>query len=551
MSGRDRPVQATDAEISSAPAVPMAGGVSWVLFSDGGIVARQRLPCVRCHRYEGVSPGPCVQWKCSWKMSEGSINRIRSRNHGGGRRSVSVLEAIQETLSRVHRSNRVLNAFSHVADVSALSAADKMDRQVPAHDAKSAPLAGVPFAVGDLDECRGMPTRYGSNLHQHARPSALEGPMVHRLRAAGAIPIGKTAVSEFGWGPVARTATGAVARNPWRWTRSPGGGGGGAAAAVAAGLVPFAIGSHWCGGIRISAAHCGVVGFKPSQGLIPLSGLCTPGSYGGDLHCAGLLTTSVADAALLLELVAGPYPYDRASSVHHPQPYVDQVSQPTPPRVRLGWLSDPIRSQEDSETSTLSRAAATQVAAVFGARMMMVELALGDTDALMTPATVGLATMLEAAGSAYHSLEECGPDVRAVVATVIDAKAGVSGLLARLAHAEQCRMRLQIRTTEVFERVDVLLTVAAPDAAPAVVDDGADGLGQGLGVESRDVLANACWLPAVSVPVGFSSAGLPVGLQVIGRYGQDSTVLAVARVVEQVCAHRPMRHEMTIEQGIR
>ncbi|MGW4843081.1 amidase [Nocardia brasiliensis] len=474
--------------------------------------------------------------------SKGSVNRIRSRNYRSGRRSVSALEAIQETLSRVHRIDRILNAFSHVADVGALSAADKMDRQVP-YGAKPAPLAGVPFAVSDLDDCLGMPSRYGSKLFQDARPSGVEGPMVRRLRAAGAIPIGKTAVSEFGWGPMARTATGALARNPWLWTRSPGGGGGGAAAAVAAGLVPFSIGSHWGGGIRIAAAHCGVVGFKPSQGLIPSSGLCTPGSYGGDLHCAGLLTTTVADAALLLEQVAGPYPYDRVSSAHRPEAYVARVSQPGPPAVRLGWLSDPIRPQEDSETSRLAHEIATQVAAVCGVRMTAVELTLDDIDALMLPVRVGLAAMFEAAGPGSRGLGECGPDVRSVVAKVLDEQSGVAGLLARLAFAEQCRTRLQIRVMDLFERLDVLLTVSAPDAEPAVVDD---DVAQSVGVESRDIMVNACWLPAVSVPIGFSSAGLPVGLQVIGRYGQDSTVLAVARMVEQVCAPR---RAMMIGQG--
>ncbi|WP_433574725.1 amidase [Nocardia brasiliensis] len=480
------------------------------------------------------------------EMQKSPVNRIRARNYRNGRRRVSALEAIQETLSRVHRIDRVLHAFSHVADVSALSAADRMDRQVP-YGAKPAPLAGVPFAVGDLDECLGMPSRYGSVLYREARPSSADGPMVRRLRAAGAIPIGKTAVSEFGWGPVARTAAGVAARNPWLWTRSPGGGGGGAAAAVAAGLVPFAIGSHWCGGIRIAAAHCGVVGFKPSQGLIPSSGLRTPGNYGGDLQCAGLLTTSVTDAALLLEIVAGPHPYDRASLAHRPAPYLEYVSQPVLPSVRIGWWSEPSRPDGDTDTSALARETATQVAAMFGVPLVVVELALEDTDALLMPARVGLAAMLETTGSIHGSLGQCGADVRAVVADVLDERAGTVGLLARLAAAEQCRTQLQIRAMDAFERVDVLLTLATPDTPPAVEDEGVtDGLGEDLGVESCDVLANACWLPAAAVPIGFSAAGLPVGLQVIGRFGEDSAVLSVARALERVCAQRQARRELMI-----
>ncbi|WP_280395500.1 amidase [Nocardia brasiliensis] len=462
----------------------------------------------------------------------GSVDRIRLWTHAPYRRRVSALEVVQEALTSIHRVNSALHAFTHVDDVGALSCANRMDRHTP-HGAKPLPLARVPFAVADLDDCLGMPSRYGSALYREVRPSAVESIVVRRLRAAGAIPIGKTAVSEFGWGPVACTDSGAVTRNPWIRTRSPGGDGG-AAAAVAAGLVPFAVGSEWRGSIRTSAAHCGLVGFKPSHGLIPSSGMRTPGNYGGDLHSVGLLTASVADSALILELVAGPDPADRGSSAHFPQPYVEQLTRPIPSTTRIGWLADLGYPQADTEM--FAHEVAGRIAAAVGTRLMVVRLVLDDLKALTAPAQLGLSAMLAATGLIPRCLQECGPEVRAVVADVVDERAGAPGLLSRLADAAECRAQWQIRVMDLFSRVDVLLIMSAPGVASCTAADLLGEVGNRPDLVSCEILANACWLPAASVPIGFSSMGLPVGLQVIARYGQDSTVLSVARLVEQACS---------------
>ncbi|MFB8281120.1 amidase [Nocardia colli] len=475
------------------------------------------------------------------KIPPGSVHRIRSRTYRTYQRRVAAQEVIQETLTGILRVNNTVHAFSYVDAVGALSYANKMDRHTP-HGAKPLPLIGVPFAVADLDDCLGMPSRYGSPLYQDVRPSAVDSPVVRRLRAAGAIPVGKTAVSEFGWGQEARTDAGAVTRNPWHCTRSPGGGSGGAAVAVAAGLVPFAIGSHWHDGIRVGAAHCGLVGFKPSQGLVPSSGQRTPGNYGGNLQCVGILTTSVADAALVLESVAGPASYDRESLAHLAEPYVEQLRRPVPPAMRIGWLSGLGGSLVDLETRMFAHEVAGRVAAAIGGPLEVVRPDLDDLGPLTVLAQVGLAATLAAAGLLPRALRECEPDVRAAIAGVVDPGDGVPGLLSRLARADQCRAQVQTCVMDVFERSDVLLTMYVSGAAPA-----ADYLSQGVTGEvdpqPRDLLANACWLPAASVPIGFSAAGLPIGLQIIARYGQDSTVLSVARVVEQVCSRWWDQHE--------
>src|SRR5205823_11644205 len=170
------------------------------------------------------------------------------------------------------------------------------------------PLAGVPFGVKDLEDCAGLPTSHGSLLYKGRPPVAADSIHVGRLRAAGAVPVGKTAAPEFG--AIAYTSTPAwgTTRNPWNLERTPGGSSGGSAAAVAAGLVPFCTASDGGGSTRIPASFTGLFGMKPSYGRIP-----HPRAALSQTTCVGALTTTVADAARHLDVAAGPDDRDRAS----------------------------------------------------------------------------------------------------------------------------------------------------------------------------------------------------------------------------------------------
>src|SRR4029078_7474811 len=217
---------------------------------------------------------------------------------------VKAIEVLAEARSLVERSHAGLVAFVHLDWELAEQEARRIDAQVERGDPVG-PLAGVPFGVKDLDDCAGMPTSHGSLIFKGSDPQTLDSPHVARLRAAGAIPIGKTAPSEFGMDSATMSRAWGITRNPWNLERTPGGSSGGSAAAVAAGMVPFATSSDLGGSTRTPAAFTNLVGLKPSQGRIPQN----PSTPDRGMH--GVVTRTVADPARCLDVMAGPWPLDR------------------------------------------------------------------------------------------------------------------------------------------------------------------------------------------------------------------------------------------------
>ena len=187
------------------------------------------------------------------------------------RGELKATEVLDECLAAIDKHNPELNAFVHLDVEAARAAAQRIDADVAA-GRDPGPLAGVPFGVKDLEDCAGMPTSHGSLLYKDRGPVADDSVHVARLRAAGAVPIGKTAAPEFGATCFTSTKAWGTTRNPWSPDRTPGGSSGGSAAAVAAGMVPFATASDGGGSTRIPGAFSGLVGFKPSYGRIPHPG---------------------------------------------------------------------------------------------------------------------------------------------------------------------------------------------------------------------------------------------------------------------------------------
>ena len=209
-------------------------------------------------------------------------------------------EVLDECLAGVAEGNDALNAFVHLDEGLARAAAEAVDAAVARGD-DPGPFAGVPIGVKDLEDCAGMPTSHGSLIYKGRAPVVADSVHLARLRAAGAVPIGKTAAPEFGTLNFTKTKAWGITRNPWSLDRTPGGSSGGTAAAVAAGLIPCGTASDGGGSTRIPAAFSGLVGMKPSHGRIP-----HPGPSVGQTSVFGLLTTTVADSARHLDVTAGP-----------------------------------------------------------------------------------------------------------------------------------------------------------------------------------------------------------------------------------------------------
>jgi aspartyl-tRNA(Asn)/glutamyl-tRNA(Gln) amidotransferase subunit A len=396
----------------------------------------------------------------------------------------------------------------------------------------------VPVAVKDLVFTGGLRTTFGSRLYADFVPDD-DDIAVARLRAAGAIIIGKTNAAEFGYGGVGHNPLFPTTRNPWDTTLTPGGSSAGSAAAVAAGVCPLAVGSDGGGSVRLPAAFTGIVGIKASMGRVPLWPGCRdprfPGASGWEsIEHIGPLARSVADAALMLSVMSGPDERDRWSL---PDDGLDWRSAARP-RERLGlriaycqnWGALPV----DGEVGTIVMAA---VSVFTDADCVVDEIAdpLGDViDCYRT--IVALETDIPGlARLAAGRKRELSPAVAALLDTVPDGRAAMTALVQRKHIAETL--------AGLMSRYDLLLTPTVPVAAFAL-----DRNGPGM-IDGRPV-ADDAWTPALfpfnltghpaaSVPAGWTASGLPVGLQIVGRHLADADVVTAAATFE---AMRPWRH---------
>ncbi len=450
----------------------------------------------------------------------------------GGR--LGAVELLEECLARIERLDPALNAFTHLDPDGARRAAEHVDRTIAAGRADElGPLAGVPFAVKDLEDCAGMPTGHGSLLYQGGPPVEADSEHVARLRRAGAIPVGKTAAPEFGTLQYTRSRATGTTRNPWDTSRTPGGSSGGSAAAVASGMLPFATASDGGGSTRIPASFSGLVGLKPSHGRIP-----HPDADPSQTACYGALVTTVRDAARHLDVAAGPHDTDRLSLPPSGHRYEELIDTLPLDGLRIGWSADLGFAPVDPEVRELAAAAATELCAAAGLDLIDVDVEL--TDPVATWLSAGAVSSWLAIDAHRHwpdRADEMTPLVAADLRSSEDrpTRTLVTGLRRRL--------RLQEDMARLFERVDVLMTPTtavvafAAEGPPPSVIDGVE-VNPAMSVPFT-MLANLCWNPAISVPAGTSSEGLPVGLQVMGRRHHDEVPLRLARVLETA---RPWPH---------
>lgn len=454
-------------------------------------------------------------------------------------REMSARESVEGALARIAAADGALRAFCCLRPAeAALAEADAVDAAIARGEAVG-PLAGVPVAIKDLICTADLPTTFGSPLYDGFRPEEDDIAVV-RLRRAGAIVVGKTNCSEFGYGPVGHNPLFPTTRNPWDLALTPGGSSAGSAVAVAAGMVPLALGSDGGGSIRIPAALTGLVGFKASWGRVPLWPGCRderyPGASGWEaLEHVGPMARTVRDCALAMSVLAGPSPLDRHSL---PDEGLDWLALDTggeaPCRIAFGA---PDGAPLDPEVAAICAAAADTLCRALGAEL---HIAMPDTGPVQDVFDAIVAMETDRSGL-RRMAAETGYRFGGALADVLDrpwtAEAFTAAILGR--------KRIVNRTARFMAGFDLFLTptVAVP-AFPADRDAPADIGGKTAGHTDWtrfSALANLTGCPAISVPVGLTAAGLPVGLQLMGRHLADLRCLRAAFVLERQLGLAPLR----------
>lgn len=439
-------------------------------------------------------------------------------------RRISARDVMQRSLDRIDRTNGELLGFWRTDEEKALQAAAEVDRAI-ADGRDPGPLAGVPFGVKDLEHCLGFPTSFGSNFYKDAQPSKRDSVHVSRLRNAGAIPIGKTATSEFGMDTVTATKAWGVTRNPWNVELTPGGSSGGSAAAVSAGMVPFATASDGGGSTRAPAAFTGLVGHKPSNGRIPLE---TQSLF----SALGALTTTVADTARYLDIVSGPHPRDRMTLPRPEGSFERSIEVLDVAGLRAAWTPDYGYGVMDPETVEIAEAAAKKLVAVARLTSTPVELRLDNIRRIWRDQNgARLWSRLALEGYLPSRLEELSDLPKRSI------QGGHEMDIEGLFESERVLAKMNADVAEFFENVEVLLSPVVACAAFAAEGPAPSEIGgrdaSDTGAEPIGFVANACWLPAISIPAGITKTGLPVGLMITARAQRDDVVLRLARLFEQ------------------
>jgi aspartyl-tRNA(Asn)/glutamyl-tRNA(Gln) amidotransferase subunit A len=426
--------------------------------------------------------------------------------------ALSPVAVTRQALDRIGAFDRTLNSFITVCADESLAQAATAERELAGgHD--KGPLHGAPVAVKDLIDVAGVPTTYASRADSPRRPST-DAVLVRGLRAAGAVILGKTNLLEYAYGAVHPDF--GQTNNPWDAKRTSGGSSGGSAAAVAAGFCFAAVGTDTGGSIRIPASYCGIVGLKPTYGLVDLEGVQ---ALSWSLDHAGPLARSCADAGLLLEAMSG-----RSCRVA-PAPLAG---------LRLGVMTHPGAERYLQPAVVEAMERVTERLTAGGA------LVRGVSVADLELAADALLTILSPEASVVHQRRIAEQPQGFGEATRQQIEAGFAVPATAYVRAQQLRRALVARFRTLFSEVDALLSPAVPWEAPA--EDPALNDEAGAGEMLYSGVYNLVGLPAASVPCGLSSAGMPMGLQIVGPWRADARVLSIGAAVEGLAApvHPPL-----------
>jgi aspartyl-tRNA(Asn)/glutamyl-tRNA(Gln) amidotransferase subunit A len=449
-------------------------------------------------------------------------------------KAISPVALVDAVLRRIEALQPTVNAFITVTAAEAREAARRAEATVMA-GGELGPFHGVPFSVKDLLFTQGVRTTMGSLIFADQVPAEDAVP-VRRLREAGAILIGKTTTPEFGHKPLTDSPLFGATRNPWNLSRTAGGSSGGAAAAVASGQGPLALGTDGGGSIRIPAACCGIVGLKPTLGRVPhvhQADLFSTTSY------IGPMARSVAEVAACFDVIVG---FDPADPYSRPEP-LDDARGIEVRGLRLGWLPRVGNRLVDPEVLASCEAAVRHLESR-GARVEPVaEDFAALEDAFLVVLQGGLAARVGPHMAKFG--DKVAPSLRETV------EGGARWSAVDWARALGQRTALHRRVHALFQRFDVLLSPTLARPALAVHHDPFEPIP--IGGETAGSIRGA-WYPylwpfnlsghpAVSLPCGWSSDGLPIGLQIIGPWYADRRVLALAEHLER---ERPCARSMPL-----
>jgi aspartyl-tRNA(Asn)/glutamyl-tRNA(Gln) amidotransferase subunit A len=454
---------------------------------------------------------------------------VQSLGRAIAARKVSPVEATRACLDRIERFDGRIHAFITLDAEGALAAARALEAELAA-GRRRGPLHGVPLAYKDLCHVPGLPTSCGTKTREYFTPP-IECTATARLREAGAITLGKLNMTELAMGPFGDNAHHGDVQNPWKPGYCAGGSSSGSAAAVAAGFALATLGSDTGGSIRLPAACCGVVGLKPTYGRVSRAG-AMPLSWSMD-HL-GPLTRTVADTALLLEIVAGQDPHDGTSSPRG-VPYYQRMLESPVAGLRVGVPENYYFDGIDAEMDAAVRAA-TDVLAGLG--VLVTPLRVPDPRALTDIGNV--ISRSESAALHTRLARERPHELQPAVRARLEVGFRIS------AHDYLQALRLRSRLTrefiaEVFAEVDALVVPVIPEPAPALEaakSGSVDDVVARMGRFSRLTRPfNALGLPALTVPCGFSADRRPLALQIVGRAFDEATTLRLGHAYQQASGH--------------
>ena len=454
--------------------------------------------------------------------------RIRSR-------TLTSTELVQACLQRIETYNPKLNAFITVMKAEALASARQMDAEQAAGRLRG-PLHGIPIAVKDNIDTAGIRTTAASALFDDRVPEK-DAEVTARLKNAGAVLVGKTNLNEFALGGTSATSYYGPVRNPWALDRNPGGSSGGSGAAVAADLCTAALGTDTTGSIRIPASNCGIVGLKPTYGLVSIRGII-PLTY--SLDSCGPMTKTVEDAALLLNVLDGFDKLDIGSVEHTREDYLAGSKQPVSD-LRIGIPRAPFFDLLDPDIAK----------AVEDAIRTIAKLVKNVKDVTLPPIN-NIAMALGGELYAYHEQYY----VKYPSRYQLRARQILRGR-ANLKAADYVRARWEMelirrKIDDAFSDFD-LVVLPTRRQPPRTVDEA-------LKLDESDTprnpesdsngYFNVCGIPAISIPCGFTRGGLPIGLEIAGPHFSESKILALAQAYERATDWRRHKPNLTPETPV-
>ena len=474
------------------------------------------------------------------------MGAIRELHQQLVRKERSAVEITTETLEKIQNLEPQLHSFLSVTADQALETAQQVDDKIAAGE-EIGLLTGIPIGVKDNMCTKGVKTTCASRILENFVPP-YESTVTQKLKDAGAIMVGKTNLDEFAMGSSTENSAFGKTANPWDLDRVPGGSSGGSAAAVAAGECPVALGSDTGGSIRQPASLCGVVGMKPTYGLVSRYGLV---AFASSLDQIGPFARTVEDAAILLGAIAGHDPLDSTSLKVDVPDYANLIKPNFRPRnkLRIGIIQETFGEGLDGEVEAAVTAAINQLQEL-GAEIKLVScprfryglpvyyiIAPSEASAnlarydavrygLRVPDTDNLVDMYKKTRAAGFGAEV----KRRIMLGTYALSAGYYD--AYYLKAQKVRTLIKQDFEAAFEKVDVLVTPTAPTTAFKAGEKTTDPLSMYL-LDLMTIPVNLAGLPAISVPCGFDKQGLPIGMQLIGKVLREDQLLHIAHAYEQ------------------